>query len=180
MASNEFADFLPRWDDTWLLFSRFSSSVTTPAENQRPTATNVSDSFPPPFPFPIALPFYVLIWYQFCNAWNYRRGKEVQKNFRRGNFLNFLLRYSILLHLPPLRFHCVGGCWDRTLDCYDFGHWQIDALSTWLDLIRSRLDLIPKNFCVVIFTVPRVNSTVLLTFIALFFPPVSYVFTEVP
>ncbi len=24
-------------------------------------------------------------------------------------------------HLPPLRFHCVGGCWDRTQDCCDFG-----------------------------------------------------------
>ncbi len=23
--------------------------------------------------------------------------------------------YSTLLHLPPLRFHCVGGCWDETL-----------------------------------------------------------------
>ena len=22
--------------------------------------------------------------------------------------------YSTLLHLPPLRFYCVGGCWDRT------------------------------------------------------------------
>jgi hypothetical protein len=21
--------------------------------------------------------------------------------------------YSTLLHLPPLRFHCAGGCWDR-------------------------------------------------------------------
>ncbi len=29
--------------------------------------------------------------------------------------------YSTLLHLPPLRFHCVGGCWDRTHDCCDFG-----------------------------------------------------------
>jgi hypothetical protein len=26
-----------------------------------------------------------------------------------GLFLN-----STLLHLPPLRFHCVRGCWDRT------------------------------------------------------------------
>jgi hypothetical protein len=33
-------------------------------------------------------------------------------------FLN--VRYSTLLYLPPLRFHCVGGCWDRTQDCYDF------------------------------------------------------------
>jgi hypothetical protein len=29
--------------------------------------------------------------------------------------------YGTLLHLPPLRFHCVGGCWDRTQDCYDYG-----------------------------------------------------------
>jgi hypothetical protein len=32
-------------------------------------------------------------------------------------FLYFYVRYSRLLHLPPLRFHCVGGCWDRTQDC---------------------------------------------------------------
>jgi hypothetical protein len=34
-----------------------------------------------------------------------------------GDFIHFLffyLRYSTLLHLPPLRFHRVGGCWDRT------------------------------------------------------------------
>jgi hypothetical protein len=30
------------------------------------------------------------------------------------------VRYSTLLHLPPLRFHCVGGCWDRTQDGYDY------------------------------------------------------------
>ncbi len=35
----------------------------------------------------------------------------------QGDFLNFFLYvlYSTLLHLPPLRFHCVGGCWDRTI-----------------------------------------------------------------
>ncbi len=27
-----------------------------------------------------------------------------------------LYRYSTLLHLPPLRFHCADGCWDRTQD----------------------------------------------------------------
>ncbi len=31
----------------------------------------------------------------------------------KGNSFGFFL-YSTLLHLPPLRFHCVGGCWDRT------------------------------------------------------------------
>ncbi len=29
----------------------------------------------------------------------------------------FYVRYSTLLHMPPpLRFHCVGGCWDRSQD----------------------------------------------------------------
>ncbi len=32
----------------------------------------------------------------------------------------YIVRYSTLLHLAPLRFHCVGGCWDRTQDCCDF------------------------------------------------------------
>jgi hypothetical protein len=32
-----------------------------------------------------------------------------------GFFLDFFyVRYSALIHLPPLRFHCVGGCWNRT------------------------------------------------------------------
>ncbi len=28
----------------------------------------------------------------------------------------FFVLYSTLLHLPPLRFHCADGCWDRTQD----------------------------------------------------------------
>ncbi len=32
-----------------------------------------------------------------------------------------LFTVSSLLHLPPVRFHCVGGCWDRTQNCCDFG-----------------------------------------------------------
>jgi hypothetical protein len=28
---------------------------------------------------------------------------------------------STLLHLPPFIFCCVGGCWDQTQDCCDFG-----------------------------------------------------------
>ncbi len=34
----------------------------------------------------------------------------------KGGFLwifSFYVRCSTLLHLPPLGFHCVGGCWDR-------------------------------------------------------------------
>jgi hypothetical protein len=43
--------------------------------------------------------------------------------FLKGIFLifYFYVRYLTLLHLLPLRFHCVGGCWDRTQDCCDFG-----------------------------------------------------------
>jgi hypothetical protein len=40
----------------------------------------------------------------------------------KGGFFGFFslyVRYSKLLHLPPLRFHCVGGGWDRTQDCCD-------------------------------------------------------------
>jgi hypothetical protein len=30
---------------------------------------------------------------------------------------NFFVLYSALLHLPPLRFNCADGCWDRTYNC---------------------------------------------------------------
>jgi hypothetical protein len=47
--------------------------------------------------------------------------KKVHKvNFFQEDFLDlffFYVRYSTLLHLPPFRFHCIGGCWDRTQDC---------------------------------------------------------------
>jgi hypothetical protein len=33
----------------------------------------------------------------------------------------FITIFSTLIHLPPLRFHCVGGCWDRTQDSCDYG-----------------------------------------------------------
>ncbi len=46
------------------------------------------------------------------------------------------LLYSTLLHLPPLRFHFAGDCWDWNQDCCDFGwHWQSDALTTRLDRV---------------------------------------------
>jgi hypothetical protein len=37
-----------------------------------------------------------------------------------GIFFVYVL-YSTLLHLPHLRFHCVGRCWDRTQDGCNFG-----------------------------------------------------------
>ncbi len=37
-------------------------------------------------------------------------------NIFLGIFYIFFVQYSALLHLPPLRFHCADGCWDRTQD----------------------------------------------------------------
>ncbi len=38
-----------------------------------------------------------------------------------GGFWDFsYVLHSTLLHLPPLRIHCVGGCWERSQDCCDF------------------------------------------------------------
>ncbi len=51
-------------------------------------------------------------------------------------FLFIYVLYSTLFHMPTLRFHCVGGCWDRTENCCDFLHWQSGALTTRLDLIQ--------------------------------------------
>jgi hypothetical protein len=43
------------------------------------------------------------------------------KVFIKGVTLHFFILYSALFHLPPLRFHCVRGGWDRTLDSCYFG-----------------------------------------------------------
>ncbi len=59
--------------------------------------------------------------------------------WKRGVFCTFMIffyvRYSTQLHLPNLRFHSVGGCWDRTQDRCDIG---IDSqtLTTRPDIIH--------------------------------------------
>jgi hypothetical protein len=50
--------------------------------------------------------------------------------------LKLLVLNSTLLHLPPLKFHCVGGYWDR--------YWLSDAVTTRLDLIPSRLYILSR------------------------------------
>ncbi len=35
---------------------------------------------------------------------------------KSAKFFFLFVQYSALLHLPPLRFHCVDGCWDRIID----------------------------------------------------------------
>jgi hypothetical protein len=53
--------------------------------------------------------------------------QSVAKDFvldkKKGNFWGFLKStlFNNMLHLPHFRFHYVGGCWDLTQHCYDFG-----------------------------------------------------------
>jgi len=49
-----------------------------------------------------------------------RRYRAMQDMIRWADVSNYIFFFSTLFHLPPFRFHCVGGCWDRTQDCCDF------------------------------------------------------------
>jgi hypothetical protein len=55
----------------------------------------------------------------------FQLAKEVKKPFflfhrtkiwLKGDFWGFC--NPLLPYLPPLRFHCVGGCWNRIQNCY--------------------------------------------------------------
>jgi hypothetical protein len=70
-------------------------------------------------------------------SYYYRKIPHIS-NVKGGFFYVFYTIYSTLLHLPPLRIHCVGGCWDRTQDSCDYGI----GFQTLLPLIHTRLDLI--------------------------------------
>ncbi len=54
-----------------------------------------------------------------------------------GDF--YFVLYSTLLHLPPLRFHCDAGMLGSNPGPLQLLHWQSDALTTRLDLIRIQL-----------------------------------------
>jgi hypothetical protein len=61
--------------------------------------------------------------------------------FKGGIFVFFLVHYSTLFHLPPLRFHCVGGCWDRIeprkFEKLDILYFQTEAcLGAWKVLFK--------------------------------------------
>jgi hypothetical protein len=50
-----------------------------------------------------------------------------RKFFSKGDFILLSkVLYTTMLHLPPLRFHCVGN---RTQDCYDFGVGKSNTLT---------------------------------------------------
>ena len=57
----------------------------------------------------------------------------------------FHVRYSTLLHLPPLRFHCVGGCRDRTKDIVSLWSGPITAL-IYLGTSAAEVELMNVQF----------------------------------
>jgi len=60
----------------------------------------------------------------YLQAEGYQSSHEMREDRKKGSVLKvslnitifFFVLYSTLLHLPPLRFHCADGCWDRTQD----------------------------------------------------------------
>jgi hypothetical protein len=75
--------------------------------------------------------FYVQYAYRSKQQQHYETG-YISKLWSWDFFVFFLFMFSI--HLSPLRFHPVEGCWDRNQD----------LIHTRLDLIHTRLDL---NHC---------------------------------
>ncbi len=67
-----------------------------------------------------------------------------KKNFQGGLFKIFLK--STLLHMPPLRFHVVGGCYNRTRDRYRLWHWQSTVITTRFDLIQNSVTSHSQDF----------------------------------
>jgi hypothetical protein len=49
-------------------------------------------------------------------VWRKRLRLEHMQTVNRTSRRIGFVQYSALLHLPPLTFHCAGGCWDRTQD----------------------------------------------------------------
>ncbi len=98
---------------------------------------------------------------------------SVQRIWIKGFFGFFVMHqlYSTLLHLPPLRFHCVGGCWDRTQDsaisalavrCSS--HWAyilstLGYISSTLGDISSKLGYISSSLAYISSTLGDISST---------------------
>jgi hypothetical protein len=106
------------------------------------------------------------------------------EHLKRGFFVFFFLCTLFnLLYLPPLRFHCVGGCCDRTQNCCDVG---IDSqmlstvnskpgqisftlrqisstlrqISSTLGQISPKLGQISSKFCKISSTLRQISSTI--------------------
>jgi hypothetical protein len=70
-------------------------------------------------------------------------------------FFEYEILCSTLFHLPSLRFHCAGECWDRTQDCCDFGTHSSQTLGQ----ISSTQGTVNLNDCRHKCLVHEVNKT---------------------
>jgi hypothetical protein len=70
--------------------------------------------------FSRSLTFLLLVLFSlfFCSSFLVLSSNSLLffKNIFGGIFSFSFVLYSALLHLPPLRFHCADGCWDRAQD----------------------------------------------------------------
>jgi hypothetical protein len=58
----------------------------------------------------------------------------------------FYVRYSTLLHMPLLRFHCVGGCWYRIQNyCESFCDFGIGSQTLVLLQYCEKLSMLTEN-----------------------------------
>jgi hypothetical protein len=79
-------------------------------------------------------------------ATNYNYWWSTTNKFIFKKLLHIIYFIQHRVHMPPLRFHCVGGCRDRTQDCYYFA--QINYLYiqyTYILLLWHWLDYININ-----------------------------------
>jgi hypothetical protein len=64
-------------------------------------------------------------------------GSESTILYKKGGIFYCSTLFNKPFHLPPLRFHCVGGCWDRTQLSCDFGIGCQTPLTSRPDLIHD-------------------------------------------
>jgi hypothetical protein len=71
-----------------------------------------------------------------------------------GGFVTiFNALYSTLLHLPPLRYNCVGGMLGSNPGLLRLWHGQSHALTIRLDLVSKRLKISPVVIHIVLYNV---------------------------
>ncbi len=96
------------WPILWLV-----GNATGAVKSKRPCIENTA---------PYTSLYVSVKYFQFISLELLFYELSVEKNFCS-------VLYSILIHLPPLRFHCVEGCWDRThAGQMQLLHWLSDAL----------------------------------------------------
>ncbi len=105
----------------------------------------------PPEPEFVNLSDFIFI---FSSLLNYVTLRNTQPYylFFQGIYIvkDFFVLYSTPFHLPPLRFHCVGGCWDLTQDsspskqcsgsgstCFWVSCIRTHQLEVWILILRS-------------------------------------------